>query len=166
MRRHGDNARRIVEFATDCARSLIPVHVWHLAIHQDDVVGLTPERGQDFFAVYYRVSTIAEVLQQQERDMPVHFIVFSNQDARLVNWMSVCLGRGLLCPNDLGISGAVTYQQHVLGRERLLLCWRRLSSSAFCKPRRKPKCRSFTQFALDSDIALHHFYQLPRDRQS
>ena len=73
---------------------------------------------------------------------------------------------GQLCSNDLAISGAVVCQQHVLGRERLLLRWRRLSNGVFCKPRRKPKCRSFTRFALDSDLALHHLHQLPRDRQS
>src|SRR4030095_10383160 len=73
---------------------------------------------------------------------------------------------GQLCSNDLAISSIVICQQHALGRERLLLCWRRLSNSVFSKTRRKPKCRSFTRFALDSDLALHHFHQLPRDRQS
>ena len=69
---------------------------WHLAIHQDDVVGLTSKRGQGLFAVYYRVSRVAEILQHQEHDMSVHFIVFSDQDARIMNRTWGRVGRSLV----------------------------------------------------------------------
>src|SRR5438045_8765355 len=43
MRGHGDNVGRPVEFPTEGARGFIAVHLRHLAINQNDIIGMLAE---------------------------------------------------------------------------------------------------------------------------
>ncbi len=60
----------------DFARSVVAIHLGHLAVHQDHVVGQAHHRFDCFAAVGREVDFKAELLQQQTRHLLVDGIVF------------------------------------------------------------------------------------------
>ena len=66
---HGDDARAWATLwpARMLPGGLVAVHLRHLAIHEDDVVGIFFERREHLEAVGGEVGGVAEILQQAER---------------------------------------------------------------------------------------------------
>ena len=54
------------------------------------------ERRQGLFTGRDRVGGITEILQQQEHDLFIHFIIFSNQDAGVMDCVRARFARGMV----------------------------------------------------------------------
>ena len=78
-------------FPDGCDR-LKTIHLWHLAVHQDDVIVSRNERIDCFPAVLGNVDTTAERLQLFGCNDLVHFVVFGEQDLGVE--FNAYLGRG------------------------------------------------------------------------
>ena len=66
-----------------------PIHLWHLAIHQQHVIGLSPQRRQLQFS--QRAGTIRQILRRDlpclerlPQDQPVGGVVVDNQHPQLI----------------------------------------------------------------------------------
>ena len=66
----------------DAARRLQAVHLGHLHVEQDHVVGLAPERLQHLAAVAGHVGAVSLPLQHLERDLLVDDVVLGQEDAQ------------------------------------------------------------------------------------
>ena len=66
----------------DAARRLIPIELWHLAVHQDHVVMNASQCLQDFISVRDGVGAIAEFLQQTYGYLLVYGVILGQEDAQ------------------------------------------------------------------------------------
>ena len=66
----------------DPPRRFEPIHLGHLHVHQDHVVGLPPDRLHRLDAVRRQVGAVAHLLQQPHGELLVHDVVFGEQDAQ------------------------------------------------------------------------------------
>ena len=78
---HGDDARALVggPALADLPRRFQAVHLRHLHVEEQDVVGLLFQRFEDFDAVVGDVGAIAELVQHAEADFLVDGVVVGQQ---------------------------------------------------------------------------------------
>ena len=81
---HRDDARALAVRPSrrDAPRRLEAVHLGHLHVHQHHVVGLARDRLDRLDAVRRQVGAVAHLLQQAQRQLLVHDVVFGEQDAQ------------------------------------------------------------------------------------
>ena len=80
--RHRDDPRSPVSgpASGDLPRGFEPVHLWHLDVHQHEIVRL-PLDGLDGFETVGRdVGAVSHLLEQAERQLLVHDIVLGHED--------------------------------------------------------------------------------------
>src|ERR1051325_5100389 len=88
VRGHGNNHWSISMRSPYCFRRVVPVHVWHLAVHEDQVVRLTLLHLDCFFAIARHIGTHPELFQDANRDNLVHLVVFRHQHAQsFARWL-------------------------------------------------------------------------------
>ena len=78
---HGDDDWLLAIDFPDLAASFEPVHAGHLAIHENDIVGLFPVRGKRFAAVRHKVDFEPCTLQNELPYPLIDCIVFCHQDS-------------------------------------------------------------------------------------
>ena len=56
---HGDYIRLVYFFAANEPGSLQAIHLWHLHIHENNIVRSALQGGQDLFAIGCRIGLVA-----------------------------------------------------------------------------------------------------------
>ena len=109
---------------TPATGSLEAVHLWYLAVHEDEVDVAGQQQGQRGTAIIGKHHRMAELGDQCSRDLLIHQIVFHKQDAQ------VALGAGR---DSAGGNG-----RHILCRDK-----RQFEAEAAALARRRPRrtCR-------------------------
>ena len=81
---HGNDARALFggPALADLARGFQAVHLRHLHIEEQDVVGLLLQRLEDFHAVVGEVSAITQLVQDAQADLLVDGIVIGQEQAQ------------------------------------------------------------------------------------
>ena len=79
---HGDDARLTLEVLADPPGGLEAVHLGHLHVHEDDVVGVAADGLEGLEAVEGVVGAVAEALEDQEDELLVGGVVLDGEDAQ------------------------------------------------------------------------------------
>src|SRR5947207_1178927 len=77
------------------------------------------ERRQGLLAVCDHVGGVTEILQQQEHNVLIYFVVLCHQDAGIMNWVWRRFARQMVfCFRNLAVDGVVICQWHTFGWKR------------------------------------------------
>src|ERR1051325_10136193 len=82
VRRHGNNHWSISMRSPYCFRRVVPVHVWHLAVHEDQVVRLTLLHLDCFFAIARHIGPPPDLSRGATRENLFPFFLSPPQHAR------------------------------------------------------------------------------------
>jgi len=66
---------------TDHARRRVAIHLGHLAVHEDAIVGDASHRLDGFEPVRHHVNTAAALLQHAGREPLIDRVVFGDEDS-------------------------------------------------------------------------------------
>jgi len=77
---HNDRSALSGPVANNGPRGLQAVHVGHLHIHEDQIVGLFPEKRESLSSVPSHISGIPHLPQDEKHELLVHRIVFGHEN--------------------------------------------------------------------------------------
>src|SRR5262245_44860514 len=101
--RHDGGVARGALLIPDAARGLVSVHLRHLAVHQDERVGLAPVRFEGLSAVGDEVEAEPEAVEQHAEELAVHAVVLCREDAYR-RWVPCAAGGRQRCSGRRGFA--------------------------------------------------------------
>ena len=143
----------------DHARGFEAVGVWHLAVHEDRVVGLLPDRGHRLVPGRGHVHRVTEAFQDARRDLLVHHVVLRYQDPAARGRDGGGRGRG--CGRGLRgrrrqFGGGRDLAGGCLGGGGFL---RARGQGRTLETRREPEHAALARLAHDAELAAHQLHQ-------